>query len=103
MHDMRTFEGVSEPSIFTPPPTGNVDMAQVFGDHEMQQQSPIPLPTVQPPFETFPDMYLSNVEFFNVPPPPSSFNTDGTGADVMNIAPPVLDATWQSFIEQLGF
>ncbi|TCD62867.1 hypothetical protein EIP91_006273 [Steccherinum ochraceum] len=105
MHDMRTFEGVGDfQSVFTPPLTGPIDLStpHVFGDHEMQQQSPQPMQTVQPQLETFPDMYLSNEQFFNPPPPaPSSF--DGTGTDVLNMPPPVLDATWQSFIEQLGF
>ena len=104
MHDMRTFEGVGDfQSVFQPPITGTLDITQVFGDHQMQQQSPQPIPTVQPPFESFPDVYLSSEEMFSVPPPPSTFNTDGTTTDIMNVPPPVLDATWQSFIEQLGF
>ncbi|KAH8099453.1 fungal-specific transcription factor domain-containing protein [Cristinia sonorae] len=104
MQDMRTFEGVGDfQSVFTPPLTGTLDIPHVFGgDHPMQQQpSPQTNPTPPSTFEAFPDMYLSNPDLFSVPAPPPSTYTDGTSP--MNVHPPVLDATWQSFIEQLGF
>ena len=60
-----------------------------------------PSPLYDPQFaRTFPEVFLGE-EFFSTATP-SSFST--ASPDPANMGqPPVLDATWQSFVEQLGF
>lgn len=120
MQDMRSFEGmnIDFPSLMA---SANINIAQNNVQQEAQasgsqpqsqfpQQHPLlqpqdasvfsqPSALYDPQFaRTFPEVFLGE-EFFSTATP-SSFST--ASPDPASQAP-VLDATWQSFVEQLGF
>ncbi|KAK7695142.1 hypothetical protein QCA50_002332 [Cerrena zonata] len=118
MQDMRSFEGmnIDFPSLMT---AANLTMSQNVPPQQDTSTPQPQLPPQQPLLPTqdaamftqpsalydpqfaraFPEVFLGE-EFFSTATP-SSFSTASPDANMGQ--PPVLDATWQSFVEQLGF
>ncbi|KAI0095188.1 hypothetical protein BDY19DRAFT_1039110 [Irpex rosettiformis] len=115
--DMRTFEG------FSTNPVGSSATVPMEFDFDLSQAFPLPLPGENPPPPDlqphFQDMsgYLG-VDFFatggaggvntmsvnnNVMLQDPSFDDIPNSMGGMNVSVPELHATWQSFVEQLGF
>ncbi|KAH9837369.1 fungal-specific transcription factor domain-containing protein [Rhodofomes roseus] len=105
MQDLRVFEGIDVASLSTSGASSALDVGQynfadVFNGMQPQQGQAMPLhqqqqihpQQMQQPPVPGPDIFdeLFGAQAFPPEPEPP-------------VGPPVLDATWQSFIEQLGF
>ena len=105
MSDMRSFES-GQFSAEDIARALNFDLPQFE-----QQQGPLQ-PQVNgngnhPEYRAYPDIYMGE-DIFGSVPTPSAFSTatsssTSTPESITNVSAPVLDATWQSFVEQLGF
>lgn len=126
MHDMRSFVSGTFFSGGANPGSPNFDFSQFEQQAPPPQQNQlhggpsVPVPPVQAQrthsngyqheYRPYPDIYLGE-DLFGINTP-SSFSAAGssgasssttTPESMTNVPPPVLDATWQSFVEQLGF
>ncbi|CAL1694716.1 unnamed protein product [Somion occarium] len=117
VQDLRSFDGMNLdfPSLLGTMALGLPQSLDQQQPQQQQQQLPPQPQEMQPQnvqfnhsvfdgqyVRSFPDVYLGE-DLFSAATP-SSFSTAGTSPDAANMGPPpVLDATWQSFVEQLGF
>lgn len=113
INDMRTFEGFGNPSTMT----DSFNAMPLDFDFDLSQAFPLPTDTRQPPdFQHMQDFSVfAGTDFFaggtaNMMPPADtvmlaepSFDEIPNSMGGMNVPVPELHATWQSFVEQLGF